>query len=340
AGTHGKTSTSGMLAWVLKEAGIDPSFALGGLICQLNQNGSSGSSDFFVAEADESDGSFLHYSPYGAILTGVEVDHLDYWKSEKEMQKGYEKFLSNVQKEKLLFWCNDDPYLHALNPPGISYGKAPNSSLLITEIYENTNNVVFNITFEGHTYKQIECPIIGKHQALNAAAVFGTALKIGVSSEVIYLALKSFPGMKRRSELIGKVNQITFYDDYAHHPTEILTTMRAFRKKAEKNRLIAVFQPHKYSRTRDFMAEMGSSFNDSDELIITDIYPSGEKPIPGISAIALLEKIKESGHKRARFIEQEKLLDFLKEFLCPDDIMITLGAGNITEIGRTLIKSL
>lgn len=340
AGTHGKTSTSGLLAWVLKEAKIDPSFVVGGIINGLDQNGHHGSSDYFVAEADESDGSFLNYAPYGAILTGTEEDHLDYWKSQTSMREGYLAFLSKVAKDEFLFWCSDDPYLQSVNPRGISYGTMPGSDLHITDIHEEANHVLFTIEFEGNKYSDIEFSIIGKHQALNAAAVFGMALRIGIAEETIRLALKTFPGMKRRSELKGEINQIAIYDDYAHHPTEIITTLHAFRIKAKKNRLVTVFQPHRYSRTRDMMDDFAKAFSMVDELIVTDIFPSGEKPIQGITAEKLLQKIKQSGQRKAQFIAHENLVPFLTDFVRPKDVVITLGAGNITEIGGELIKKL
>ncbi len=340
AGTHGKTTTSGLLAWVLKEAKLSPSFVIGGVIKGLNQNGHHGNSKYFVAEADESDGSFLNYTPYGAILTGTEEDHLAYWKSHGLMQKGYLSFLSMIAKKEFTFWCSDDLYLQSVQPNGVSYGTVPGSDLYITDIHEEINHVLFTIEFEGYKYDKIELPIIGKHQAFNAAAVFGMALRIGVSEETIRLAFRTFPGIKRRSEFKGEINQIAVYDDYAHHPTELVTTLKAFRIKAQNNRLIAVFQPNRYSRTRDMIDCFSESFNVVDELIITGIYSSGEKPIHGVTGEKLFQKIKQSGKIQAHFIAYENLVPFLIDFVRPKDLVITFGVGDISKIGGELIQKL
>ncbi|MDJ0651542.1 MAG: UDP-N-acetylmuramate--L-alanine ligase [Simkaniaceae bacterium] len=335
AGTHGKTSTSCLLSWVLISAGFHPSFAVGGILQNLQKNGGYGPGGFFVLEADESDGSFLNYEGEGAIVTNIEKEHLAFWKSEKKLVKGFQTFISRIKNKNLLFWCKDDPLLKKINPPGISYGKKGDLNLLSCE--QKGEKTFFSAQFEESVYQDIELPLMGKKLALNALAVFGLSLKLGIPAEVIRKAFVSFKGIKRRHEKIGEIDSITIYDDYAHHPTEIKALLKSLTKRGKKGRLIALFQPHRFSRTQELFSDFKGAFARADLLILTSIYPAGEKPIPGITDKIFFKQIEE---RNALFLEKEFLFDYLPKMLLPGDILVTIGAGDITQVGPKLLQEL
>lgn len=335
AGTHGKTSTSSLLSWVLISAGLHPSFAVGGILQNLQKNGGYGTGDFFVLEADESDGSFLNYDGEGAIVTNIEKEHLTFWKSEKKLIEGFQTFMSRIRNKELLFWCKDDPLLKKMDPPGTSYGKKGDLKLLSCE--QKGEKTFFSAQFEGKIYRDIELPLMGEKLALNALAVFGLSLRLGVPEEVIREAYLSFKGIKRRHEKIGEVDSITIYDDYAHHPTEIKALLKSLKKRGKTGRLIALFQPHRFSRTQELFSEFKGAFESADLLILTSIYPAGEKPIPGITGKALFKQVNQGN---ALFLEKEFLLNYLPKMLLPGDILVTIGAGDITQVGPKLLREL
>ncbi len=335
AGTHGKTSTSALLAWTLISAGRQLTYAVGGILQNLQKNGGYGDGEYFALEADESDGSFLNYEGEGAIITNIEKEHLEYWKTEKKLLEGFQTFISKVKNPKLLFWCSDDPLITQLSPPGISYGKSGNLKLIACR--QSRGFTFFSAEFEGKTYSDMEFPIMGEILALNALAVFGMALKLGLTEKEIRNAFKTFKGVKRRQEKIGEVGRIAIYDDYAHHPTEIQVLLASMKKGMGKRRLIALFQPHRYTRTRDLFAEFTRAFTKADLTIITNLYPAGEKRIPGISGKNLARKVKGD---HTLFLDKDKLLTYLPKLLIPGDVLITIGAGDITAIGPQIIKAI
>lgn len=335
AGTHGKTSTSALLAWTLMVGGKDPSFAVGGILQNLQKNGGEGKGTFFVAEADESDGSFLHYAGEGAIVTNIENEHMAYWKTEENLLNGYAAFIKNIKNPKHLFWCADDPTLRSLNPPGISYGKTGELKLLSCAPKEN--GTTFSFSFQGKTYSDFFLLLFGEKQTLNALAVFGMAFSLGIDGDTIRKAFASFQGIKRRQEKIGTEAGITLYDDYAHHPTEIEAALSGLKPQVKKGRLIALFQPHRYSRTQEQFHSFQTAFEKADLTIITSIYPAGEKPLPGISGKALAKQITR-GHPI--YIEKSRLLDYLPKMLLPGDLLVTMGAGDITTFGPQILRAL
>lgn len=335
AGTHGKTSTSALLAWTLISAGKHLTYAVGGILQNLQKNGGYGDGEYFALEADESDGSFLNYEGEGAIITNIEKEHLEHWKTEKKLLEGFQIFISKVKNPELLFWCNDDPLLVKLSPPGISYGKK--GRLKLTACRQAVGSTFFSAEFEGKAYFDVEFPIMGETLALNALAVFGMALKLGLTEEEIRKAFKTFKGVKRRQEKIGEVGRIAIYDDYAHHPTEIKVLLTSMKKGMGKRRLIALFQPHRYTRTRDLFSEFTEAFAKADLTIITSIYSAGEKRIPGISGRNLAREIKGD---HTLFLDKDKLLTYLPKLLIPGDVLITIGAGDITAIGPQVSRAL
>lgn len=331
AGTHGKTTTTSLLSFVLLQGGLDPAFAIGGML-RFSKNARWGKGEYFVLEADESDGSFLKGKPYAAIVTNIEKEHLDYWKEEKNLLEGFRKFFTHVEKKELIFWCKDDPLLEKISPPGISYGYSPHADLQIVESEQEGFGQRFTLLFEKKEYREIRLALIGKHNALNAAAVFGLCLKMGVTENLLRKAFETFPGVGRRMEHVASFQGIDFFDDYAHHPTEIATTLKGFKKAVSPRKVVAVFQPHRYSRVSDLSKEFSSSFTEADLVIVTDIYAAGEKEIPGISGENLYLEIKKK--RPAHFLSREKMQEELLHYLKPQDAVITLGAGDITSVGR------
>ncbi len=339
-GTHGKTTTSALLTHVLKDAGIDPAFAVGGVLPQYHSNGGDGKGPYFVVEACESDGTFLKYMPFGAIITNIDSDHLDYYGSEKALHVAFFDFIDLVASTEHLFWCGDDPHLKQYHPVGVSYGFGDHCMLRISNYVQNGWQIEFDLDFKGQHWSRIKLPLIGWHQALNAAAVFGLAYALGVSEESVRHAFMTFKNVKRRCELKGEYNSIKLYDDYAHHPAEIKTTLEAIKSAIGDKRLIVVYQPHRYTRARDCMGMFSSVFNAADEVILTNIYPAGESPIDGISDKVIFEDIALAHSGSVQFVRNEQLIEFLASILRPDDVLVTLGAGDVTYVGEKLLTYL
>ncbi len=308
AGCHGKTTSTSLLAHIC--ASIDPSFVVGGFSPSLgDSNGYLGKGEYFIAEGDESDGSFLKASPTGAIITNIDFDHLDYWKTKEALLAAYETFSNGVIDKSFLIRHED---------------------LQVT----NIRNQLFDIEFEGKSYKDIGLSLIGRHNVFNAAGCFGMALKLGVTEEKIREGLISFKGVKRRLEWKGVLNGATIYDDYAHHPQEIEATLAALKGVFQDQRKIAVFQPHRYTRFKDFMDEFADAWKDADELIVTDIYSAGEEKIEGVTIDAFLKKLTK---KLVTYVPRENLVSFLQSKVRPNDIVVTLGAGDITKVSADLV---
>lgn len=337
-GTHGKTTTSALLAHVLRQAALDPSFAIGGMVSTLQTNGYHGRGIYFVAEADESDGSFLTYPSFGAIITNLENDHMNYWKEEEALNRAFGQFASQVGSLEHLFWCKDDLRLSSLGLAGHSYGFSAAAQLTINHFHQIGWQVVFDITFQERHFKEIELPLIGAHNVLNAAAVFGLGLKLDVQESILRRAFISFPGVGRRLEKKGEAKGIEIYDDYAHHPTEIFATLRALKLATRCNRLIVAFQPHRYSRVRDCLEEFGRAFSHADAVIVTDIYSARETPIPGINAEKICEKIVKT--IPTEYVKREQLPSFLSAYLQRGDLLVTMGAGDITQVGPLVLDKL
>lgn len=339
-GTHGKTTTSSLLAHLLIQADLDPSYAVGGVVQGLKTNGAHGRGIYFVAEADESDGSFLNYPSFGAILTNLENDHMDYWKEDEALENGFRQFASQVGSPDHLFWCRDDLRLSSLGLEGHSYGFSEEADLKIDNFQQLGWKIHFDLAFQGRVYRDIELPLIGAHNVLNASAVFGMGIKLDLPEETIRRGLASFQGVGRRMEKKGQIGQIDIYDDYAHHPTEIFATLRALKTATHCRRLVVAFQPHRFSRTRDCLEEFSGSFEYADAVIVTDIYAAQEDPIPGVSGELVLQRIKKSKTGPVEFVKREALPQFLSAFLQPGDLLLTMGAGDITQVGPAVLSAL
>jgi UDP-N-acetylmuramate--alanine ligase len=339
-GTHGKTTTSALLSAVLLEADFDTSFVIGGLLRPMNINGRTGKGPYFVAEADESDGSFLKTAAFGAIVTNLGLDHLNFWKTPDKLRIAFREFFEKTERIAHLFWCRDDEELRELCPKGISYGFSENAELRIENFSTSDVGVRFDLSFDGKTYKAIDLALNGRHNALNGAAVFGLALSLGANEEAIRRAFARFGGAARRLEWLGSAQNIDIYDDYGHHPTEIRATLSALRGRIRERRLVVLFQPHRYTRGRDLFNEFLGCFEAADELLMTDIHTAGEAPINGISAASLYTRLREKLGSRVRFFPRQHLENGCAALLRPGDSVITLGAGDITSAGRTILEKI
>ena len=326
-GAHGKTTSTSLLAHISKSR--DPSFVVGGFSPSLGDvNGYIGRGEYFIAEGDESDGSFLKATPAGAIITNVDFDHLDYWKTKEALLASYQRFIAGVPN--LLFYRYEDPYLSQWKVKGISFGESDKADLQVKDVHSQ----MFTIVFQGKTYSDIKLSLLGRHNVFNAAGCFGMAMALGMSEEKIREGLISFKGVKRRLELKGTLRGALIYDDYAHHPKEIEATLAAIKGTFQDRRKVAVFQPHRYTRLKDLMDDFANAWKDADELIVTDIYSAGESTIEGVSIEAFLKKVKRN---KVTYIARDELVEFLQSNIASNDVVVTLGAGDITKVGSDLV---
>ncbi len=338
-GTHGKTTTTALLASALGEADLKPSFVIGGIARALQSNAQWESGPYFVAEADESDGSFLRTRGFGAIVTNLDNDHLDYWKTPAALEKAFQQFLNNSLHPEHLFWCGDDARLKSLNPQGVSYGFGPHNALRLSKFEASAEGVRFAIHWRGKQYPNIELNLLGRHNALNAAAVFGLLLSLGVEESAIRNAFKAFKGTLRRLEHKGTAHAVDVYDDYGHHPTEIRATLLAVRERVFERRIVAVFQPHRFTRVRDLQSEFVESFEEADLIALTDIYSAGETPLPGVTTAALYEKMHARWGSKVHLIPRGALEEGVAKLLLPHDVVLTLGAGDVTRAGVPILDA-
>ncbi len=338
-GAHGKTTTSSLLAWTLAQASCDPSFALGGIVLDWNTNGGGGQGEFFVAEADESDGSFLKTCPYGAIVTNMDREHMDYWQTVERLEQAFDQFGRSVREERYFFWCREDEKLASLFANrGFSYGFSARSALRISGLQQTERGLSFHCTFLGKLYERIEVPLCGRHNALNSAAVFGLGLQLGIEEDRLRLGLRTFPGVKRRLEWKGRAHKVDIFDDYGHHPAEIRATLRALRERIREKRLIVVFQPHRYTRLRDLFSAFSQSFEEADLIVLTQVYSASEAPIEGYSAESLLIEMQKSWGEKIHFALRSELEDQVISLMQPLDVVLTLGAGDITDASELILQ--
>jgi UDP-N-acetylmuramate--alanine ligase len=331
-GTHGKTTTTSLLSHVLFEAGQDPSFAVGGVLLNYGCNARHGKGAYFVAEADESDGTFLKYLYASAIITNIDTDHIAHFGSLENLEKAFSQFIKKAPLPERLFFCGDDERLRKLCPRGVSYGTGPANDLRIEHVHATEQGMVFDVRFRRRLFRSICLPLHGHHNVANAAAVFGLALTIGIPEASIRAAFVTFKGVKRRLERKESGSQCFVFDDYAHHPTEIKATIHALRHAIGERRLIAVFQPHRPSRMKHCMKELVTAFKDADAIVVTDIYLSNEHDNPEITNDKIFGLIKEShqGIPCSSF-QRSSLVDSLFNIVRPHDVVLFLGAGDITK---------
>lgn len=336
-GTHGKTTTSSLLTTVLRYAQQDPCYAVGGILQKEGVNSGWGKGQYFVIEADESDSSFLHYSPYGAIVTNIDLDHMNHFKTEKALIEAFKTFTEQVFSKQHLVWCGDDERLCSLKLPGVCYGFNTGCDFQIKNYKQTGWKSVFDIVWKDHIYSSVEISLPGKHAALNAAAVFALCTLLGIEEEGIRGGLASFGGVKRRAEKIPSHENVTIIDDYAHHPTEVEATLKGIRLAAGSRRLIAVFQPHRYSRLATLVNDLPQfykSYLDADQVVVTDLYAAGEQPIEGINTKLVYDALKQKLGSKVYYCPKETLIKELNKMSHPQDVYIFLGAGDITKIAH------
>ncbi len=345
AGAHGKTTTTSMIASVMEKAGYDPTIVIGGELKDIGGNAKLGHGRYLVAEADESDGSFLKLSPKIAVVTNVENDHLDYYGSVEKIKEAFIAFLSKVPQDGLAVVCMDDPgnrrILEQYGGPLITYGiKSSDADYILKNLSFEGMKSKGEVYYRGQYLGVLELTVPGQHNLLNALAVIAVGMHVGIGFKQIADSLLDFKGAGRRFQLTGELFGIRVVDDYAHHPTEIIAALKAARQVGA-NRIIAVFQPHRYTRTSLLSEEFGKAFNDSDIVIVDDIYAAGEQPIDGVNSMMIVEAIKRNGQKNVVYLgSREKIVDYLENFVKPGDLVMTIGAGNIWAAGVNLVDRL
>lgn len=342
AGTHGKTTTTSMVGLVLTEAAIDPTIIVGGKLSSLGgTNARLGKGDYIVVEADEFDRTFLKLTPVIAALTTLEKEHLDTYKDLEDIKSAFIEFANKVPFFGFVVLCLDEPALQdiipLINKKIFTYGLTPQADVRAVDIIHKENSSEYTLIYKGQELGRIKLNIPGLHNVRNSLVAVTIAHEMGVSFSVIQKALGSFTGVYRRFEKKYD-NEIMVIDDYGHHPTEINVTLDGIRRGWNR-RLVAVFQPHLYSRTRDFYSEFGRSFLNSDVFICTDVYPAREKPIEGITGQLIADTAKKFGHKNVFYEpDKTKIPELLKKIYRKDDIVITLGAGDIWKFGEKFIE--
>ncbi|NBI28772.1 UDP-N-acetylmuramate--L-alanine ligase [Chengkuizengella sp. YPA3-1-1] len=345
AGAHGKTTTSSMIALVMEKNNLDPTYIIGGEIVNVDSNAKAGTGEYVVAEADESDGSFLQYHPSIAIVTNIEADHLENYDGDfMKLKQAYARFLSQVKDGGKSIVCLDDPYLQEmkndLRGDIITYGIKTDADYRATNVQLGDRKIKFDVDHKGKTLINVELPVPGTHNVYNALATYIVCSLAGLTPEQIAKEIKMFRGAKRRFQVLGEVNDILVIDDYAHHPTEIQATISA--AKATEKRIIAVFQPQRYTRTYFLFEQFSKAFHEADEVIITDIYsPAGEKQIEGINSEKLVELIRKNSNSNVKHIAaKEEVTAYLSQNAQRDDLVITMGAGDIWKAAEELVASL
>ncbi|MFZ5944147.1 MAG: UDP-N-acetylmuramate--L-alanine ligase [Bacillota bacterium] len=338
AGAHGKTTTTSMIALVLEKNEFDPTVVVGGELNDIGGNAKLGRGEYLVAEADESDGSFLKLKPWSTVITNIEDDHLDYYGSLENIIKAFNEFVDLGSPQGFSVLCNDNFYVRQLadHIPGklITYGLAEDADYTAKNIIYNGLTSMADIFYGDKFIGQLELNVPGKHNISNALAAVAVGLEFGISFEKINQALSNFRGVQRRFQIIANINDILIVDDYAHHPTEIKATLQAARS-SHSGRIIAVFQPHRFTRTQFLAKEFAKSFDLADKLILDEVYSAGEKPISGVSTQLIADHI--PPHTDLNYFKnRESLENYLAEVARSGDLILTLGAGNIWKVGADL----
>ena len=341
-GAHGKTTTTSMVASILAAAHLDPTFVIGGRVNQAGTTARVGRGEYFVVEADESDRSFLLFAPVVAVVTTIDREHLDQYSSLEDIQGAFLQFVNRVPFYGAAILCLDEPNVQAIIPnvkrPIITYGTSSQADLVISDIELRGLGSAFRLTYKGEDLGMFALPHPpGIHNVRNAAASAAVALYLNVGSDLVREGLAKFAGVGRRFDIKGSVNNITVVDDYGHHPAEIRATLEAARG-CKFNRLLVLFQPHRYTRTQMLWDDFCKAFNQADVLALLDIYAASEAPIPGISSEALASAIREAGHKSVHYYRSmQDAIDFLLREAKPGDAILTIGAGNVSRASNELL---
>ena len=345
AGAHGKTSTSAMLSCIATESGIDPTVVIGGEVTSLGGNARSGNGRFVVAEADESDGSFLKFNPLYAVVTNIENDHMDHYGSEENIYKAFKQFLGNIRQGGAAVLCMDNEKLRRLAKETearvISYGiDNEEADYVAKDVVYHTGGTDYKVYKNGSLFAEVQLIVPGRHNVLNSLGALACAVEMGIDTDSILSALKKFTGAHRRFETKGRVNGVWVVDDYAHHPTEIGVTLKA-ALQTRPQRLICVFQPHRYTRTQLLFDEFCACFKGCDKLIVTDIYAASEDPIEGVNSAKLAEGIKKVSGVDVEYVPSlAEIETYLAKTARSGDLVMTIGAGDVYKVGEALVTDL
>lgn len=346
-GSHGKTTTTSLIAHLLQSAGLDPTAVIGGRVRAGESDATGarlGRGEFLVAEADESDGSFLRLSPVIAVITNIDPEHLDHYGNFEAVQEAFVSFANRIPFWGLTIVCIDHPGVQAILPRltrrTLTYGFSPQADLIASDLEFFNEGTRFRVRHHTTELGELWIPLLGKHNVLNTLAALAVARELEVSFANVEAALKSFLGVERRFETKGEVANIRIVDDYGHHPAEIRATLAAARE-AQPKRVVVIFQPHRYTRTQNLFEDFATAFYDADLLLLTEVYPAGEAAIPGIDAAHLADAVRAHGHRDVRCIpDLEKVIDALLPDLQAGDLVITLGAGSVSKLGPVLLRRL
>jgi UDP-N-acetylmuramate--alanine ligase len=344
AGSHGKTTTTSMISTVLDKAGFDPTIIIGGRLNTLGANAKLGEGDFFVAEADESDRSFLLLPPFIAVLTNIDAEHLDQYKGVDDIKRAFVQFANKVPFYCPIILCLDDPNLQSIIPQLarrlITYGFSTQSDIYARDMRFEGGTSTSTLHYKGRELGILRLSVPGQHMILNAMAAVAVGLDLDIPPSVILEALAGYGGAGRRFEIKAEIGGIMVVEDYGHHPTEIRATLDG-AKRGWPRRLVAVFQPHRFTRLSHLMDDFATAFNQADVVVLSEVYPAGEAPIPGIDGQALMNEVVRFGHKDAHFIPNfTDIPAQLQKLVRPGDIVIVLGAGNINKIIPDFIRLL
>lgn len=346
AGTHGKTTTSSMVATVLDALGLDPTFLIGGELNDMGANARCGRGGYYVVEADESDGSFMFLAPHVSLITNVEADHLDHYGSFEAVIETFGRFIAKTDPSGAVIACADDPQLAALarehaRARVVTYGRTDGADVRCVGMVREGLGHRFTVTLPDGTSVGASVTVPGEHNVVNATGVIAALWAMGLDAARAGEALHRFSGVRRRFDQVGVVDGVTIVDDYAHHPTEVRATLSAARG-AGFDRVWVVFQPHRYSRTAAFGADFGAAFGDADRVVLMDVYSAGEAPIPGVSGKTVLDEL--LGHDPrtpvAYFPHRADIEGYIVDRVRPGDLVMTMGAGDVTGIGGELVRAL
>lgn len=345
-GSHGKTTTTSLIGTLMHKMGLDPTVIIGGIVDHFGSNAFMGKSQFMVIEADESDGTYLHLSPTIAVVTNIDAEHLDYYDGEiKQLKEKITYFINNLPFYGLAVLCVDDnniqDILPYINRRVMTYGFSDKAYIRATNVIANEFKTSFDVLVAGEKRASVELPMIGQHNVLNCLAAMSVLIELGVKLEYLLSILSTYNGVQRRFTKVSHSRNFLVVDDYAHHPTEIKAVLLATKKAFPHKKLRVIFQPHRYSRTRDLAQEFGTSFLGSDSLIITEIYGAGEKPLPGINAQTIINSIKHNTAMDPIYaMSVESGVDRIVNITEKNDIVLVMGAGSITEAALTINETL
>ncbi len=345
AGTHGKTTTTSLVGAVLAEGHYDPTIVVGGRVTNLGSNARLGQGEYLVAEADESDGSFLKLAPTIAVVTTIDAEHLDHYGSLDAIRAAFLTFVNKVPFYGAVVLCLDQPNIQMLLPQVekriITYGLDSAADLVARHLVLSGMTSRFDVSQRGERLGECALQIPGRHNVLNALAAIGVGLDLEIPFATIVTALAGFAGVQRRFQIRGTAGGVTVIDDYGHHPAEIRATLAAAKAGFDR-RVVTVFQPHRYSRTLHLRQEFLTAFNQADVLVVMDIYAAGEAPIPGVSAADLAEGIRAHGHRNVTYLgsDRTRIVDHVCEISRPGDLVLTLGAGDVNQLGSDILRRL